>query len=56
MAELRKFTYKGHEFGELKKMDLKTFMNVVPARVRRSLKRGFTEQQKIFLKNVKKAK
>ena len=56
MAEVRKFQYKGHSFDELKKMDMKEFMKIIPARPRRSLKRGLTDQQKIFLKKVKAAK
>ncbi len=46
MAEIRKFQYKGFEFSELKKMDMKEFMKIIPARTRRSLKRGLNEQQK----------
>lgn len=56
MAELKQFQYKGHSFEELKKMDIKEFIKIVPARTRRSLKRGLTEQQKILLKTIKAAR
>lgn len=56
MAELRKFQYRGFEFSKIKDMDVKEFSNIVTSRVRRSLKRGFTEQQKILLKKIKKQK
>jgi small subunit ribosomal protein S19 len=38
---------------ELKEMSIKEFSALLPARARRSLVRGFTEQQKILLKNLK---
>lgn len=52
----KEFTYKGKTWDELKKMSLNEFAEVVPARQRRSLKRGMTEQQKIVLERVKKGK
>ena len=51
-----KFTYKGHTLEELQKMDLKEFMKILPARERRSLKRGFTPMQKKLLKKIEKAR
>ncbi|MDD5181541.1 MAG: 30S ribosomal protein S19 [Candidatus Nanoarchaeia archaeon] len=56
MAELRKFQYKGFAFEDLKRMEIKDFMKIIPARPRRSLTKGFTEQQKIFVRNLKRAK
>jgi len=50
------FRYRGHTFEELKKMDMNEFMALLQSRPRRSLKRGFTEQQKIFLANIKDAR
>ena len=41
---------------ELENMSLEEFSKHVPARQRRSLKRGFTEQQKKFLKKIRKSK
>ncbi|MEM5813132.1 MAG: 30S ribosomal protein S19 [Candidatus Aenigmatarchaeota archaeon] len=49
-----KFTYRGKTLEELKKMDLIEFRKLLPARERRSLKRGFTEEQKKLLKKMKK--
>jgi len=53
---LKVFKYKGKTEEELKKLDLKQFMKLVPARQRRSLTRGFTESQKALLDKVRKAK
>lgn len=50
------FTYRGKTVEELQKMDLKEFANLVPARQRRSLLRGFTDAQKKLLVKIKKAK
>ena len=50
----KEFTYRGKTIEELKAMDMKQFMDVVPSRIRRSLKRGFTEQQKKVLEKIRK--
>ena len=52
----KEFTYKGKTLDELKKMSLNEFAELVPARQRRSLKRGLTEQQKILLEKINKGK
>ena len=49
----KEFTYKGKSVDELKNMSLNELMGLMPARQRRSLKRGFTEQQKILLKEIR---
>jgi small subunit ribosomal protein S19 len=49
----KEFTYKGKTLEELKKMSISEFKDLLPARQRRSLKRGLTDQQKILLKKVK---
>ena len=46
---IREFKYRGKTVEELKKMDIKDFIHLVPSRQKRSLKRGFTEQQKKLL-------
>ena len=46
------FTWQGRTEEEIRKLDLKEFMKLIPARQRRSLLRGFTEQQKILLEKV----
>lgn len=50
----KEFTYKGKRLEELKKLSLNELAMLLPARQRRSLKRGLTEQQKILLKKIKK--
>jgi small subunit ribosomal protein S19 len=50
----KEFQWQGLTEEQVKKLDLKEFIKLVPARQRRSLKRGFTEQQKILLKKIEK--
>lgn len=50
----KEFSYRGKGIEELKKMSLNELASLLPARQRRSLKRGLTEQQKILLSRVKK--
>ncbi len=52
----KEFSYRGKSLSELKKMSMNEFAELVPARQRRSLKRGLNEQQKILLSNIKKGK
>jgi len=47
------FTYRGKTIEDLKKLSLKEFMDLIPSRQRRSLKRGFTDAQKSLLKRIK---
>jgi len=49
----KEFTYRGKTLEELKKMSINEFMELLPSRQRRSLKRDLTEQQKILLKKIK---
>ncbi len=49
----KEYTYRGKTLNELKSMDLKEFIGLLPARQRRSIKRGFTNQQKILLKRIR---
>ncbi len=50
----KEFTYRGKTLEELKNLSLNELAVLLPARQRRSLKRGLTEQQKILLKKIKK--
>lgn len=52
----KEFTYRGKTFEQLKTMDLKEFAELLPARTRRSILRGFSEDQKKLLLKIKKAK
>ena len=49
------FSYHGKTLEELQKLDLKEFMQLVPSRQRRTLNRGFTEEQKKLLLKIDKA-
>lgn len=52
----KEFTYRGHTFEELKKMSRDEIMKLLPARIRRSLKRCPNENQEKFWEHVKKGK
>ncbi len=52
----KEFNYKGKNLTELQKMDMKEFIQLLPARQRRSLARGLTDQQKKLLSKIKKHK
>jgi small subunit ribosomal protein S19 len=49
----KEFTYRGKTMDELKKMSTNEFAELVPSRLRRSLKRGFTDAQKKLIADVK---
>lgn len=46
------FTWKGKTEEELKQLEMKEFLELIPARQRRSLKRGLTDAQKRLMKRV----
>ncbi|MBI2103008.1 30S ribosomal protein S19 [Candidatus Woesearchaeota archaeon] len=48
----KEFTWRGKSEEEIKKLDLKQFSLLVPARQRRSLERGFTPFQKKLLRRL----
>lgn len=50
------FKYRGKTIEELQAMGLTEFSALLPARARRSLKRGFTEEQKLLLKKIEEFK
>lgn len=52
----KEFTYRGKTIEELKKMDIKQFMELVPSRIRRTLKRGIGEEQKKVIEKIRKQK
>ena len=52
----KELTYRGKTAEELQKMSIKEFAELLPARGRRSVTRGFTELQKKLLIKVRKAK
>ena len=50
---MAKFEMRGKDIEEIKAMSLDEFRNMIKSAERRSLKRGFTEIQKKFLKKMK---
>ncbi len=51
---IKEFRWHGKSEEELTKMDLAEFIELIPARQRRSLKRGFTEAQKKLVQAVER--
>ena len=49
----KEFTFKGKTTEELQKMSINELAQLLTARQRRTIKRGFTEQQKILLKKLR---
>lgn len=52
----KKFAYCGYSLEELQKMSMDDFIRILPSRQRRSLLRGLTPEQKIFLEKLREAK
>ena len=52
----KEITFYGKTLEELEKIDIKDFIKLIPARQRRSLKKGFTEMEKRLLVKIRKAK
>ncbi|MBW2983681.1 30S ribosomal protein S19 [Candidatus Woesearchaeota archaeon] len=50
----KEFTYRGKTSDELKTMSMNDFAILLPARQRRCIKRGFSDQEKTLLNNIKK--
>ncbi|MBW2963776.1 30S ribosomal protein S19 [Candidatus Woesearchaeota archaeon] len=50
----KELKWRGKSLEEVKQMDLKDFAILLPARQRRSLKRGLTETQKKLMKRIEK--
>ena len=49
----KKFKFKGNIIEELQKMSLDDFFKLLPTRQRRSYKRGWTEEQEKFIKQLR---
>lgn len=52
----KEFTYRGKTLEELKELSITEFAELIPARARRSLKKGLSDQQKILLGKIKAKK
>jgi len=50
----KQFTYRGKTLEELQAMGINTFMELLPSRERRKIKRGFNEEEKKLLENLRK--
>lgn len=50
-----KFHYRGHTLEALKKMNMDEFIQLLPARARRSLRRGLPPRQKKLLERLRRA-
>lgn len=53
MAEEKNFKFRGKTLEELKAMSIEDFALLLPSNLRRKVNRGFTEQEEIFLKNIR---
>ncbi|MEM2994984.1 MAG: 30S ribosomal protein S19 [Candidatus Bathyarchaeia archaeon] len=52
----KEFTYRGYPISQLQTMSMDEFINLLPARQRRSLQRGLTPEQRILLEKIRAAK
>lgn len=51
----KEFLYRGKNMEELQEMGIKELADLLPADARRKIKRGFTDQEKILLRNLRKS-
>ncbi len=49
---MQEFKFRGKTLEELKEMDVNEFIEMLPSREKRSLKRGFSERHKKLLKKI----
>jgi small subunit ribosomal protein S19 len=52
----KEFSYRGHNLINLTGMSMDEFINLLPARQRRSLQRGLTPEQRVLLEKLREAK
>jgi small subunit ribosomal protein S19 len=52
----KEFSYRGHNLTNLTGMSMDEFINLLPARQRRSLQRGLTPEQRVLLEKLREAK
>ena len=52
----KEFKYRGKTLEELQQMGMKELAALFPAAARRKIKRGFTDQEKALLRNLKTSK
>jgi small subunit ribosomal protein S19 len=51
----KEFMYRGHSLDSLRAMSMDEFITLLPSRQRRSLLRGLTPEQRIFLEKLRAA-
>jgi len=51
----KEYMFRGKKLEDLKAMSLEEFARILTARERRTIKRGFSEQEKKLLENIRKA-
>ncbi|RLG98890.1 30S ribosomal protein S19 [Candidatus Bathyarchaeota archaeon] len=49
----REFTYRGYTLEELQSMSMDEFIHLLPSRMRRSLRRGLTYEQRKLLEKIR---
>ncbi len=52
----RQFKYRGHTVDQLRQMSMDEFIKLLPARQRRSLVKGLTNDQRILLEHIRQAR
>jgi small subunit ribosomal protein S19 len=52
----KEFSYRGHSLASITGMSMDEFINLLPARQRRSLQRGLTPEQRILLEKLRAVK
>lgn len=52
----KEYSYRGKAFADIAKMSVEDFAKLIPSRQRRKIKRGFTEQEKKLLEELKSGK
>ncbi|MFQ5891472.1 MAG: ribosomal protein S19 family protein, partial [Candidatus Methanofastidiosia archaeon] len=50
------FTYRGYKIEELKKMSMDKFIELLPARQRKTLRKGLAPRQRKLLEKLRKSK
>lgn len=51
----KEFLYRGKQIEELQTLSLKELSEIFPSAARRKIKRGFTDQEKLLLENMRRS-